>query len=864
MSEEKDTKKTIEDLKASVFKRIDSIKENEKQISSSDTFEISDAEDHTPKQKDKSYKQRITKIYGPPGTGKTTKLINLVKDFIAKGVNPNEIGFFAFTNHSTEVAKGRITQAFPNLKLETDFSGFRTIHSMAYTTFQKSPNLLTEEQALDFNDKFTIEKPMMETDNPSSVVVRAKHPVLDVASVARSKLITFEEYLKNLSARDIYYLKKFLGYSYKNCIPPISKEDIEALIKFNQAYELYKSHLNVIDYTSILEKALEQDKSIPEYEVVFVDEAQDLSKLQWRVVEKVFKKSQNIYIAGDDDQAICENMGASADTFINYKFDDEIILDQSYRVPPKVHQNLFGVDNIIGTLTKFFTNRKEKNWKPKVETQEGSFLKLSKQTFLDLVVRYPNKDWLIMATTHQTLEKYSQLLKDFKVSHILSNKVIIANQNDIKKLPSIKLKTIWSAKGSEADCTALIRDNSFIDEDMMQQDPRLVYVAQTRTKCLHFEVSEKYFSDVVNLGSHFQNLQDIYKERKDNDTVINEGQIVNKSQNIEKFATPIKSEIDITGPLNTSQESQNFLKASLLKIVDEKNLYHMDMENLEKYLSEQFRNIISTRVISDMKPNTLEYHQINRRLQIVSKMKRMIVASVIKDVELKKNIVSNKKNEEFDHEILFKQFKKEYMEKHSIIPPKGIGRIVHGAYEDVFALREVLIKFMERENFSTNDLDELTRYFVGKLTLIKKDYIYQSHGNKMGADIGETFGFARNLASDEINKKTENLKKELNTINSTEIVSEVYMRNSSILKDLRLTKRGSKDCIELIMEDGTRRARNFGDLNKIFSVVSKLKRWRIYNDVANPTRNSDYEWFLNINIDERKPIVTKDEEDIPF
>ena len=59
-----------------------------------------------------------------------------------------------------------------------------------------------------------------------------------------------EEYLKNLSARDIYYLKKFLGYSYKNCIPPISKEDIEALIKFNQAYELYKSHLNVIDLKS--------------------------------------------------------------------------------------------------------------------------------------------------------------------------------------------------------------------------------------------------------------------------------------------------------------------------------------------------------------------------------------------------------------------------------------------------------------------------------------------------------------------------------------------------------------------------------------------------------------------------------------
>ena len=766
MSEEKDNKKLIEDLKASVFKRIDSIKENEKQISSSNNFETSDAEDYTP-QKDKSYKQKITKIYGPPGTGKTTKLINLVKDFIAKGVNPNDIGFFAFTNHSTEVAKDRIAQAFPNLKLESDFSGFRTIHSMAYTTFQKSPNLLTEEQALDFNDKFTIEKPMMETDNPSSVVVRAKHPVLDVASVARSKLITFEEYLKNLSARDIYYLKKFLGYSYKNCIPPISKEDIEALIKFNQAYELYKSHLDVIDYTSILEKALEQDKSIPEYEVVFVDETQDLSKLQWRVVEKVFKKSQNIYIAGDDDQAICENMGASADTFISYKFDDEIILDQSYRVPPKVHQNLFGVENIIGTLTKFFTNRKEKNWKPKDETQEGLFLKLSKRSFLDLIVKYPNKDWLIMATTHQTLEKYSQLLKDFKVSHILSNKVIIANQNDIKKLPSIKLKTIWSAKGSEADCTALIRDNSSTDEGMMQQDPRLVYVAQTRTKCLHFEVSEKFFSEIENMDIHFQNLSDIYNLRKDNEVIPPKDPIVNRSQSIQ--------EIEINRPEKHFNSGQKLTREQSLE--------------------------------------------------------------------------------------LFIQFKKEYMEKHSIIPPKGIGR--HMSFvgdEEKHALKMVLMKSMEYENFSTNDVDELKNFFEEKLSTINKHYIY---GNIRG-DWPKRRRFAETLASDEINKKTENFKKELSSINSTQIVSEVYIRNSSILKDVLLTKRGSKDCIELIMEDGSRRARNFGDLNKIFSVVSKLKGWRIYNDVANPKNNSDYEWFLNINIDERKPIVTKDEEDIPF
>jgi len=74
----------------------------------------------------------------------------------------------------------------------------------------------------------------------------------------------------------------------------------------------------------------------PKLDVMFVDEAQDLSPLQWAVVRKLCDHADKIYIAGDDDQAIYRWAGADVDYLISNS-KNAIVLKQSYRIPKSIH-----------------------------------------------------------------------------------------------------------------------------------------------------------------------------------------------------------------------------------------------------------------------------------------------------------------------------------------------------------------------------------------------------------------------------------------------------------------------------------------------------------------------------------------------
>ena len=136
------------------------------------------------------------------------------------------------------------------------------------------------------------------------------------------------------------------------------------------------------------------DKS-PKFDVVFIDEAQDLSNMQWDMAKTIWNKTQDSFIAGDDDQAIFRWAGADVDSFIAQK-GLMMPLKQSYRIPAKVHNLAMELINRIKELIKPIC--------PK--THQGS---LSRHDDFEQV-NMSSGEWLVLARTKYMLDQLEPTL----------------------------------------------------------------------------------------------------------------------------------------------------------------------------------------------------------------------------------------------------------------------------------------------------------------------------------------------------------------------------------------------------------------------------------------------------------------------
>ena len=114
------------------------------------------------------------------------------------------------------------------------------------------------------------------------------------------------------------------------------------------------------------------------------------------MAKTIWDKSENNYIAGDDDQAIFKWAGADVNRFITLG-GEYIKLTQSYRIPAKVHEFAMKIINKVG-------NRIPKQWKPR--TVEGSLSTYADFRHIDM----SKGEWLVLTRTRSMLDELEDVI----------------------------------------------------------------------------------------------------------------------------------------------------------------------------------------------------------------------------------------------------------------------------------------------------------------------------------------------------------------------------------------------------------------------------------------------------------------------
>lgn len=324
-------------------------------------------------------------ILGPPGTGKTTKLLSLMEEALKSGYRPLDIGFVSFTRKAAVEAKQRAKLAFGYA--ENEFQYFRTLHSLAFLILGLKPSdVLRSCHYIELSGvlgyRITGKYSRVVDDDYSSFMGKGDK-MLFLENQARLMEVPLKEYWHEAN---------------------VSSIDWPELERFSKTYVLFKERRFLVDFTDMILAFVKENLSAP-LKILFVDEAQDLSSAQWKMVHKLAHTCEVVCVAGDDDQAIFQWAGADLTGF-NAVPGERLVLDQSYRIPTEVHRVAYYV-------RKQIKNSQPKKWRPRTETGKVKFHRSLEKGDFDL----SKGTWLLLARNNAFLKQFEELCQQQGLHH---------------------------------------------------------------------------------------------------------------------------------------------------------------------------------------------------------------------------------------------------------------------------------------------------------------------------------------------------------------------------------------------------------------------------------------------------------------
>ena len=285
-------------------------------------------------------------VLAGPGSGKTLTIVNRVKYLIEKQkVRPEEILVVTFTRFAAAEMKSRLCLVMGKRDLPVTVGTFHGI----YYGILKWAYRMNQENILSETEKYQI--------------------LRGVINKERMEIFDEEDFIQDIAAE--------IGKVKNNRIPleefVSEKCSADAFRNIYRNYEQHRKELKKIDFDDMLVLCYELFRSRPDvlaqwqkkFRYVLIDEFQDINRIQYDVIRMLAQPENNLFVVGDDDQAIYGFRGADSELMLGFGKDF-----------PDAKQILLGMNdrstaNIVQNSLKLIENNVERYSKKLEANREG-------------------------------------------------------------------------------------------------------------------------------------------------------------------------------------------------------------------------------------------------------------------------------------------------------------------------------------------------------------------------------------------------------------------------------------------------------------------------------------------------------------
>ena len=546
-----------------------------------------------------------------PGSGKTTLLLCRIYYLnLFHNVPFGNILTLTFSKTSAKDLENRYKKLFNNFSNELEFS---TIHKFSYKIVRKYYQHR--------NIKFTL----IEGKN-----IYLKFNMLKQLYKSINNSIISNEDLETL-INDISYVNNIM---IKSEYP----KNIKNFEKIYESYKLQKKKSKYIDFDDMLLiclRVLEKHEAILDFysnkfKYIQVDEAQDTSILQHKIIQLLCKKHNNIFMVADDDQSIYGFRGAYPKFLLDFEthYNNATIyyLNTNYR----------SSFEIIDTCDNFISNNNDR-YKKTIKNTSNKYKNIdilefsniiSRNDFIINTLKTENKSTAILYRNNVSSIALVNLLEkeniEFNIKGKTSNffnhwlvndikaffNIILINQ-DLQSFEKIYYKlNSYISKNMIEYLYANIRGRSVFD--CLIENPKLKkFQVDTfkKLKSVFISSRDKNPLEIINIIKYELNYLNYLDEfaNKSNNNYYN---LKNKLQVLESIAAKESSAFEF---LNRLDILDNYLK----KHSDNTNL-PLSLSTIHSAKGLEFDKVYIIDINDDVLPQTKETIEEDRRLLYVA------------------------------------------------------------------------------------------------------------------------------------------------------------------------------------------------------------------------------------------------------